>query len=118
MTALDALNELDEVWAECQKPNWDGYGAKPVMPRTLRAAQQFVKACGPTLSPTSTGAEPDGCITIEWYASDNHLMSVSIHPDGKILYFVSDGQENARGSCQFNGVLPDAIAYWIKRVRP
>ena len=64
----------------------------------------------------SVGAEPDGDITLEWYRATNWVLSVSVSADGILYYAALLGSEDPRGTCQFDGEVPDTILYWIGRV--
>ena len=83
----DALTELDAVFDECADPNWDGRGAAPVACATYGRAREFIEALPPEVPVPDIGAEPDGCITVEWYSQTKCLLSISIGPSGERLLF-------------------------------
>jgi hypothetical protein len=111
-----AFDELAEVWNECRMANWDAHGAEPVETDTLRNAYCFIEALPFGYPLPSVGAEPDGHVTLEWYRATNWLLSVSMSPEGVLYYAALLGEEDPRGSCRFDGEVPETILYWIGRV--
>lgn len=111
-----AYDDLRRIEVDCRAANWDGDGAEPVAEETLRFARQVIDAI-PDGSPVpDVSAEPDGQICLEWYRATNRLLSVSVSPE-RVFYFASlvEG-DDAKGTCRFDGEIPDAILYWIRRV--
>ena len=87
------LEELLKTFEECREPDWDGYGAQPVLDTTCQLAQKFLEMLPPgTLAP-SIGAEPDGHLTAEWHRSSRWNLSVSITPNGDLHYAALLGPE-------------------------
>jgi hypothetical protein len=111
-----AFDELGEVWNECRTANWDAHCAEPIESETLRNAYRFIEALPFGYPLPSVGAEPDGHLTLEWYRATNWLLSVSVSPEGVLYYAVLLGDEDPRGSCRFDGEVPETILYWIRRV--
>ncbi len=110
------FDELWDVWNNCREGDWDIHGADPVMRDTLRNAYEFIEALPPGCPLPSIGSEPDGHITLEWYRSPSWLLSVSVSPEGVLYYAALLGDEDPRGSCRFDGEIPETILYWIRRV--
>ena len=111
-----AYDELAEVSNDCKSPNWDVHGSEAVKPETIRHARRFIEALPHGYWLPSVGAEPDGHVTLEWYRATNWLLSVSVTPGGMLYWAALLGSEDPRGSCQFDGEVPDTILYWIRRV--
>jgi hypothetical protein len=111
-----AHDELDEVYHERGTLNWDAHGAEPVKPQTLQHAHRLVDAFPPEYPLPTLGAEPDGHITLEWYRATNWLLSVSVSPEGMLYWAALLEDEDPRGSCRFDGEVPETILYWIRRV--
>ncbi len=92
--------------------------AEAVKPQTLQNARRFLDALPSEYPLPSVGAEPDGQITFEWYRGTNRRLSVSVSPEA-VLYWASlVDEENPRGTCPFDGEIPETILYWIRRVDP
>ena len=78
----EIIAELDEVYAECREPGWDGYGAYPVTEQAYQRAKEIIERFPEGIPLPSISAEPDGWITLEWYESPRRLVSASVAPDG------------------------------------
>lgn len=111
-----AYDELEEVYRQCRDGNWDAHGAEAVEAETLRNARRFIEALPPGYPLPSAGAEPDGQITLEWYRVTNWLLTVSVSREGMLYYAALLGEEDPRGTCRFEGEVPETILYWIRRV--
>ena len=111
-----AYAELDEVDQACRHPDWLAGDADAVKPETLGHAHRFLEALPPEYPLPSVGSEPDGHITLEWYRATNRLLSVSVSPEAMLYWAALVGDEDPRGSCRFDGDVPETILYWIRRV--
>lgn len=80
------FGELDAVYAECSRPNWDGYEALCVLPETYSNARTFLDSLRLEFPAPSVGAEPDGHLTLQWDSGRRKTLSVSIAPDGNLHY--------------------------------
>lgn len=92
------FGELSAVYTECRQPNWDGYGALPVLPGTYSNARSFLDSLSLELPAPSVGAEPDGHLTLEWYSARRKTLSVSIAPDGNLHYAAIIGPTTRYGT--------------------
>ena len=98
---------LQEIIRECLVPNWDGYEARPVPPKTINLAYQLALQLerevslgipAPELIP-----ERDGEISISWDLAPEVVFSVSIGESGQINYAGILGQGVERhGGDKFN----------------
>lgn len=113
---LIVLNELVDIWKECNTPNWDGYDALPVQAATLRYTYLLLEALPLGYPSPSVGAEPDGHLTLEWYRHPRWILSVSISPTGTLYYAALFGNSDVRGSEPFFGDIPKPILDLIQRV--
>jgi hypothetical protein len=112
----ELFEELCAVAEECNSPNWDGYGAEPVSEDAYKLAYCFLEALPPGTPKPSIGAEPDGQLTIEWYRSQNNVLSVSASPEGDLHYSALVGPNKAYGTEAFFGEAPTEILALIRRV--
>lgn len=60
--------ELNDVFIETREPNWDGFNALPTSAQSLALAKRFTAQIDDFPIQPTAGAEPDGCLTMEWYA--------------------------------------------------
>lgn len=98
-----AFDDLNQVYADCLEPNWDGYGATPVSEATYRLAYQFLEALPLGAPLPSFGAEPDGHLTMEWHRSPRWTLSISVSPEGELHYAALLGTRKAYGTEPFFG---------------
>ncbi|MDQ6968345.1 MAG: hypothetical protein Q9M14_06670 [Mariprofundaceae bacterium] len=113
-TSLDAgytstIAELQELQSECATPDWDGYGANPINPASYSLAQDFLESLPLGMSAPSAAVEPDGQVSLEWYQSPNHIVSISFDPNNQIHYASIIGARKASGSEPFIGNIPRVI---------
>lgn len=114
--AKGSFSELDRVYEECRRPDWDSYGAEPVSSDAFGFAYRFLEALPLGTPAPSIGAEPDGHVTMEWHKSPRRTLSVSVSPDGKLHYAALIGSSRQYGTEPFFGVAPDVILNLIDRV--
>ena len=118
--ALDSgkgvFDELLKTFEECRGPNWDGYGARPVLDTTYQLAQKFLEVLPPGTPAPSIGAEPDGHLTIEWHRSSQWTLSVSINPKGELHYAALLGLERICGTEMFRARMPQVLSDLIARI--
>ena len=111
-----ALDELLDVWQDCETENWDGQGALAVARGTYLNGCAFIDSL-PIGSPLpAAGAEPDGHLTFEWHVNPRKTLSVSIGPDRMLYYSALIGSDDPRGSSPFYGETPESIISLIRRV--
>lgn len=102
--------------AECSRDGWDGYGATAVAAEAVANAARLIRALPRELPAPDAGAEPDGCVTLEWYASPSSLISVSVAPDGRLDYVAILGERKEKGSCAFSREFPSGICRLVRRI--
>jgi len=113
---IDVTAHLAAIAAECAAPNWDGYGAIPVIPVTIAHAHRFLDALPADVPAPQVGAEPDGHVTLEWHRAARRTLSVSISPEGELHYAALLGSAKAFGTEEFSGEVPQIILDLIHRV--
>lgn len=115
-TAESAISELHRVQAVASSPNWDGYGALPLDPRSFEQAVRFLQAL-PTTAPTpDVSADPDGEVELMWHADARKTFSVSIGPRGKLTYSALLGETQSYGTEWLSNEIPQQILYNLSRV--
>ncbi len=103
---------------ECRMPNWDGYGAEAVSQQSFSVAYRFLDALPFGFPLPSIGAEPDGCLTLEWHRTPHHTVSVSASPQAELHYSALIGPNRVYGTEVFFGEPPNAILELIRRILP
>ena len=115
--AAHLLKEISDIWVECSKPNWDGYGAFPVNPNAISEAIDFAKLVPSWLPQPEVAAEPDGAIGFEWNAGNDRVFVASVSGNGIIVYAGLLGPGNkAHGTTVFGGRTPNDIFQFVSRV--
>jgi len=97
------FDALLSVYESCNEPGWNGYAAEPVSVETYRHAYQFLELLPYGVKPPSVGVESDGHLTFEWYRSKEHVLSVSIGPDGMGFYAALLGNGSRRSGSEWVG---------------
>jgi hypothetical protein len=110
----EAFDELAEVWAECQKPGWDGYDAMAVEQETLCGAYSLIDSLPLGFPRPSISAEPDGHLTLEWRKSPSRILSVSIDPDGFLHYAGLFGPSRRFGKIVFFSTAPTELLQLVR----
>jgi len=106
--------EVKKIEKECSMAGWDGYSATPVHPSSIEFARQFLRALPPGTKAPSVGADPDGHITLEWYAAPDRVLSISVSPEG-ILHYASLGAARKFGSEVFSvPAIPEELLRLIR----
>lgn len=108
----DTLSEeLDDIYRECSKANWDGYRAKPVLKSLRRTVERFLDAIPANIPDPELSADPDGEISLDWCYENGKLFSISIGK--RITYAVIDGDNSNSGKGNFNKKIPDSVIYHL-----
>jgi hypothetical protein len=117
MVGAGIVNEVLEVYRDCQAPGWDGQRAKPVSIGSLIIAVNFLEsltnlgATGPSVT-----ADPDGHITLEWYRNPNRAISLSLDPAGYFHYAALIGDSEVYGKEPVGDFAPPKILRLIREV--
>lgn len=110
------LAELKAMGAETARANWDGHGALAVTAEAVALAEKVIRCLPLGVSGPTIGAEPDGQITLEWYFTPRHTLSVSVSPDADLHYAALLGLSRRYGTEPFLGVLPGPILQLIRTI--
>src|SRR5688572_21256607 len=98
MQTDQVLDELRHLCEQFQAPGWDGRQALPLARATIQHAVEFVEALPARMSAPSVGAEPDGQLTLEWYRTPRHVLSVSVTAEGDLHYAALLGRNRHYGT--------------------
>jgi hypothetical protein len=79
--------DLNEVFEEASRGNWDGYGAKAVSLEAYLAAREFLASFASGESPEpEISASPRGEILVEWSAGPRHVFTLAFGQHGDKYY--------------------------------
>ncbi len=110
------LDELEQVWQECRRKDWDGQGARPLTGRAKEAAIEFLKAFPPGTAAPEVGADPLGYFSFSWMPRPGWALSVAVTPQRELEYAVLLGSQRHCGRLPFYGELPPELAKWLEKV--
>ena len=115
-----ALRELAELYRECSKEDWDGYGALPISREVYSEAIRFLRAWWRLSLPVpEIGPEPEGDIGFEWNFGKNKVFVASVHGTNFITYAGLLGAGNkTHGTEAFDGAIPQEVINKILRIHP
>lgn len=97
------ISELWSVHAECETPDWDGYGAAAIDRASARVAEQIICALPNDVAVPEITPQPNGHIALDWIASRHRMLSVSASPNGRLAFAWHNGSDRAYGVVRFDG---------------
>lgn len=112
----DVYAELTALRRECMNSGWDGEDASPIVSEAIGNARLFLDSLPLGIKPPSVSAEPDGYVSLEWYKSSKHQLSISIGPEHSIYYACILGDKKTSGVEAFFGTIPATLIALIIRV--
>lgn len=113
---VDARRTILELFHENNYKGWDGYDASPVMRASVEQAIRLVELLPSDLPLPEITADPEGEITLEWYANGNSY-TISCGVKDKISYaaIFKDGSEH-HGKEPYAAQLTTTTLTFIKKV--
>lgn len=99
-----------ELLASAGEENWDGENALPILPETVKIAEDVVDLFPSSGFLPEVSATPHGEIDFDWVISKDIMLTVSVCPAGKIAY---SGIFNIQGSEEWNDQLPSDVVCWL-----
>jgi hypothetical protein len=112
------METANDIALECSTPGWDGYDALPVQQDTISQANKFLVLLPNDFPRPTLGAEPDGCVTLEWYHSGRRTLSVSATSCGLLHYAALVGPDRFFGTLALKDKIPDRILDLIRLIFP
>jgi len=101
--------QIEELYQDCAKANWDGYNAKPACRSLRKTVEKFLNALPTTISDPEINADPDGEISLDWCERPTKVFSISIGKRGRLSYAALDGQRKTHGVEFFQKDIPDNL---------
>lgn len=85
-TPRDLLNEeVLQIYGDCCRDDWDGYGARSISRSSLLGVQEFISKVD-SLPMPEVSAHPDGELALDWYGDNGEIFSLSFGDLGKISF--------------------------------
>ena len=105
----ELLNRLDLAGDEASGEDWDGYGAKPVSPVSIRRARAFIDLFPHNLELPEIFVDPHGEIWMEWQTDRRRVFAVTFPADRIIGYTGLIGSHSFRGVIGYSYEIPESI---------
>jgi hypothetical protein len=112
----ECLNQLLDVFSEAGAPGWDGSGAHPLGADAVNAAYLFINAIPSNVPMPEIGADPDGEVSLDWYAGPRRQFSISLGARNVLSFAGLFGSDKVSGSERFQGTIPRNLLDYIERV--
>src|ERR1700692_4666525 len=104
------LQEIHAVAAAHSSPGWNGEGAEAVSPLATQLAKAFVGALPSDIPLPEIAAEPDGSISLDWFACRDRVFSLSVGETERLAYAWLDGSDHGHGVATFErDAIPAAV---------
>jgi len=110
------IDSLASAYNEAISTEWLADGNSEIKPATLVYAKEFIESLPAKFQNPTIAPEPDGDLSIEWFAEKRKLLTVSMNSTGRIEWAALFGNEDPRGSIQFSGKTPDTILFYLTRI--
>ena len=112
-----ALSQLAVLATECAEQGWDGDDADAIDPIAVLWAQRFLRALPDGMPLPEFAPEPDGSISLDWIASSNRILSLSIGRSNRLAYAWLDGADKGHAVARFDGrIVPPRVLESIKGI--
>lgn len=107
------LKKLDEVYEECNVPNWDGYGAAPLKEGARDQVIKFLEELDPEIQPPDIFPVNNGSMGLDWNR-ENNTFTVTLDDEANLIYagildFGGDFEQKFSGRMKFYDLIPDEI---------
>jgi hypothetical protein len=113
----ESVEALLQASQEAARPNWDGYGGRPVSEATIAQALAFLDFLPSTLPQPEVSVHPDGELAFDWSFGPRRLLTVSISESGRLSYAALIGHSRQHGTEFLLDALPEPIALALRRLR-
>lgn len=96
--------------------NWDGHGASPVDPDSLKYARRVSHFLPLTYPAPDVAVDPDGEVTFDWQHGRTRYLSFSVSPIGTLQYASIIGSSEMFGKEPWRDGIPEPIAVQLQKV--
>jgi hypothetical protein len=112
----ETLTSLFEVYKECSKADWDGYGAAAITADAYEEAKKIIKLLPSSIRMPEIVAEPSGEIGLEWRRGRGQIFVMSVSGRHKINYAGLFSGNKIYGSEYFDETLPSLVIEHLRRL--
>ncbi|MBI5739160.1 MAG: hypothetical protein HZA16_00435 [Nitrospirae bacterium] len=115
-TLEETIESVEEIYKECSKANWDGYGANPVSRDSVFEATKFLHLIPSSFPMPQVVAEPSGEIGLEWNNNRGYVFAISFGSKNMIAYAGIFGNSKTHGTEYFGEAIPPVIIDNLRRL--
>jgi hypothetical protein len=112
----EALASLREIYRECFREDWDGYGAAAITYNAYKEAEKVIKLMPTSIHMPEITAEPTGGIGLEWYRDKSQVFVISVDGKHRIAYAGIFGTNKIHGTEHLEETLPLVIIEHLRRL--
>lgn len=116
--AKKTIEILNEIYEECSKEDWDGYGANPISFDAIQEAKRFIQLLPYKLPQPEVVPEPTGEVGLEWYKDKDSTFVISFNGRKTLAYAGIFGSKKIHGTTYFEDLIPLIIYEEIKKLIP
>jgi len=96
-TRSNVMDRIKEISEELLEDARQGFAVPIVHTLTRRWAQFFLRNLPTIAKDPDVGVDPNGDLTLEWYAGPDHVLSISIAPSGLVVYAYANARRRESG---------------------
>lgn len=113
---VEMRSALKEIYRECSKAGWDGYGAHAITEGAYEEAIKIIDLLPSSFPAPEIVAEPTGDIGFEWHKGTEQIFALSVTGKNRIIYAGIFAGNKEHGSIYFEETLPLVIKQHLKRL--
>ena len=112
-----ALDSLYATFSEGCQAGWDGYEASTACYESYTRAKRFIEALPANFPAPEVALDPDGEVSLEWYAGPGRVFAISIGPNDELTYAGKfSPTRKTHGTEPFTGQVPKVILDHLRRL--
>lgn len=114
---LDEMHDsLNEIYRECSRADWDGYGATAISEDTYEEAKKIINLLSSSIPMPEILAEPTGDIGFEWRKGKGQVFAFSVRGKHQIIFAGIIAGNKVHGSEYFEDTIPLMIRQYLRRL--
>lgn len=82
----EIINQIDQLYKECSKENWDGEYASAVIQTTVDNTKKFIEYFPYNMPKPEVGVDPTGCFTFDWTFGKSKYIEITTMETSKIIW--------------------------------
>lgn len=95
---MEKMKEYQEIWEDCIRPDWDGYGAKALSIGDFLDMKSFLRGKPSNISYPDLIPEPNGTMSLEWSQSARDYIIISFDGSGKFEWVARKDNRKKKGA--------------------